>query len=205
MILSLSTGVPGNRRRTVPMIPTYTGSVIRRASSTSACTPCATPTPHEPSRAACSRKFCRSCWATPASRRPWTAMSTSPRSRWTRLCGNLKPTVLRNPSLLKKWCKNGTVSKGPGPQTVANTGFFKARYVYMKLGIVGLPNVGKVNAVQRHHQRRSRKRQLPLLHHRAQRGHGGRAGCSGWTSWRRCISPTKRPPPSSNLWTLRAW
>lgn len=137
VILSLSTGVPGNRRRTVPMIPTYTGSVIRRASSISACTPCATPTPHEPSKAACSRKFCRSCWATPASRRPWTATFTSPRSRWTRLCGNLKPTVLRNPGLLKKWCKNGTVPKGPDPQTVANTGFFKVRYVYMKLGIVG--------------------------------------------------------------------
>ena len=36
----------------------------------------------------------------------------------------------------------------------------------MKLGIVGLPNVGKEHPVQRHYQRRRGERQLPLLHHR---------------------------------------
>jgi cell division protease FtsH len=35
---------------------------------------------------------------------------------------------------------------------------------------------GQIYAFQRHHQRRSRSRELPLLHHRAQRGHGHRAG-----------------------------
>ena len=67
----------------------------------------------------------------------------------------------------------------------------------MKLGIVGLPNVGKstlFNAItnagaesanypfctidpNRHHQRRCGERQLPLLHHRPQRGHRSRPRC----------------------------
>ena len=42
-ILSLSTGVPGNRQRTVPMIPTYISSAMKQGSNTFVCTPCDIP------------------------------------------------------------------------------------------------------------------------------------------------------------------
>ena len=44
----------------------------------------------------------------------------------------------------------------------------------MKLGVVGLPNVGKSTLFQCDHARGRRSRKLPLLHHRTQRGRGGR-------------------------------
>ena len=45
VILSLSTGVPGNRRKTVPMIPTFTSYATKQESGDSVCTLYAIPTP----------------------------------------------------------------------------------------------------------------------------------------------------------------
>ena len=42
----------------------------------------------------------------------------------------------------------------------------------MKLGIIGLPNVGKKHPFQRHNKSRCRGGQLSVLHHRAKRGRG---------------------------------
>ena len=42
----------------------------------------------------------------------------------------------------------------------------------MKLGIVGLPNVGKVYLVQRNYAGGRGKRKLSVLHHRPERRHG---------------------------------
>ena len=39
----------------------------------------------------------------------------------------------------------------------------------MRLGIVGLPNVGKSTLIQRYYKGRSRRGQLSVLHHRAGR------------------------------------
>ena len=46
----------------------------------------------------------------------------------------------------------------------------------MKLGVVGYAERGQEHAVQRHHLRGCAGGELPLLHHRAEHGRGGRAG-----------------------------
>ena len=42
-----------------------------------------------------------------------------------------------------KWRKNGVAAKTLKRKNLVNTAFFKEMWRYMKLGIVGLPNVGK--------------------------------------------------------------
>ena len=64
VILSLSTGVPGNRRKTVPMIPTFTSYATKRELKNSVCTLYAIPTPRERLNAACSPRFFKSCLVT---------------------------------------------------------------------------------------------------------------------------------------------
>lgn len=76
VILSLSTGVPGKRRKTVPMIPTFTSYATKQELKNSVCTLCATPTPQERLNAAYSPKCCKSCLVMPVSRLRWTDMST---------------------------------------------------------------------------------------------------------------------------------
>lgn len=70
-----STGAPGNLPRTVPTTRTCISFAMKPASSGFACTPFAIPMPPGPSKAACSRRSCKSSWATGASRPPWIAMS----------------------------------------------------------------------------------------------------------------------------------
>ena len=74
VILFLSTGVPGNQRRTVPMIPTYISSATKQGSNTFVCTPCATPMQRVQSKAGCSPRCCKSCWVMPASKQQWIGM-----------------------------------------------------------------------------------------------------------------------------------
>ncbi len=74
VILSLSTGVPGNRRKTVPMIPTFTSYVTKQELKNSVCTPCDIPTLQEQSKAVCSRRCCKNCWVMPASKQQWIGM-----------------------------------------------------------------------------------------------------------------------------------
>ena len=74
VILSLSTGVPGNRRKTVPMIPTFTSYATKRELKNSVCTLYAIPTPREQSKAVCSRRCCKNCWVMPASKQQWIGM-----------------------------------------------------------------------------------------------------------------------------------
>lgn len=69
--LVLSTGVPGNRQRTVPMIPTFTNCAMRQESGDSVCTLCATPMQRVQSKAGCSQKCCKNCSVMPASKRRW--------------------------------------------------------------------------------------------------------------------------------------
>ena len=64
----------------------------------------------------------------------------------------------------------------------------------MKLGIVGLPNVGKSHAVQRHYQRGRGSGQLSVLHHRPERRHGGRAGRAAGLAARSMYQPKKYTP-----------
>ena len=74
VILSLSTGVPGNRRKTVPMIPTFTSYATKQESGDSVCTLCATPMQRVQSKAECSQKCCKNCSVMPASKRRWIGM-----------------------------------------------------------------------------------------------------------------------------------
>ena len=55
-------------------VTTYISSATKRGSSTFVCTPCDIPTPQERLNAVCSRRCCKSCWVTPASKRRWIAM-----------------------------------------------------------------------------------------------------------------------------------
>ena len=73
-ILSLSTGEQESQRRTVPMIPTYISSAMKRGSNTFVCTPCATPMLQERLKAVCSRRCCKSCWVMPAAKQQWSGM-----------------------------------------------------------------------------------------------------------------------------------
>lgn len=74
VILSLSTGVPGNRRKTVPMIPTFTSYATKQELKNSVCTLYAIPTPQEQSKAGCSRRCCKNCWVMPALKQQWIGM-----------------------------------------------------------------------------------------------------------------------------------
>ena len=56
VVLSLSTGVPGNRRKTVPMIPTFTSYATKQELKNSVCTLYATPMQCVQSKAGCSQK-----------------------------------------------------------------------------------------------------------------------------------------------------
>ena len=56
----------------------------------------------------------------------------------------------------------------------------------MKLGIIGLPNVGKKHPFQRHNKSRCRGGQLSVLHHRAKRGRGVTVPDEGSKSSTRC-------------------
>lgn len=67
---------PGCRTRTVPMTRIYTSCANPLALRPSPCTPSVTPMPPGPLRAVCSRKSCKSCWAIPAYRPPWTPTYT---------------------------------------------------------------------------------------------------------------------------------
>ena len=89
VILSLSTGVPGNRRKTVPMIPTFTSYVTKQELKNSVCTLYAIPTPQERLNAAYSRRCCKNCLVTQVSKQRWTDTSMSHLNPWIRLCGNL--------------------------------------------------------------------------------------------------------------------
>ena len=65
-----------------------------------------------------------------------------------------------------------------------------------KMGIVGLPNVGKstlFNALTK--TASGAGGQLSVLHHRAQRGRGGRCPTRGWKSWRRLPSRNRSSRP----------
>ena len=64
VILSLSTGIPGNRRKTVPMIPTFTSYVTKQELNDSVCTLYAIPTPQERLNAVYSPRCCKSCLVT---------------------------------------------------------------------------------------------------------------------------------------------
>lgn len=74
VILSLSTGEQESRRKTVPMIPTFTSYATKQESGDSACTHCATPMQRVQSKAGCSRRCCKSCWVMPASKQQWIGM-----------------------------------------------------------------------------------------------------------------------------------
>ena len=67
----------------------------------------------------------------------------------------------------------------------------------MKLGIVGLPNVGKstlFNAITSTKNAAAENYPFCTI--------APNSRTSGWTSWLRSGRPTKRPPPSWSSWTL---
>ena len=67
-------GLTWDRRRTVPMIPTYISSAMKQGSNTFVCTPCDIPMLQEQSKAVCSRRCCKNCWVMPASKQQWIGM-----------------------------------------------------------------------------------------------------------------------------------
>ena len=75
---------------------------------------------------------------------------------------------------MRKWRKNGVSQTRRIPEALENQDILRRAKNY-EIRYRGAAQRGKVHSVQRHHQRRCRERQLPLLHHRTQRGHGGRA------------------------------
>lgn len=125
VILSLSTGVPGNRRRTVPMAPTFTSYATKQELKSSVCTLCAILTQQERLKAVCSQRFFKSCWVMRALKQRWTGTSASHLNLWIRLCGNLNQIGYPRYTHTRKWCKNGVTPKAANPETLANTGFFK--------------------------------------------------------------------------------
>ena len=74
----------------------------------------------------------------------------------------------------------------------------------MKLGIVGLPNVGKSTLFNAITNAGAESANYPFCTIEPNVGMVA-VPDARLDKLRRCISPTKRPPPSSNLWTLRAW
>ena len=65
----------GEPAKTVPMIPTSISFAMKRGSTAFVCTRCATPMQPVRLKAECSRKCCKSCWDTPASKPQWIGMS----------------------------------------------------------------------------------------------------------------------------------
>jgi hypothetical protein len=75
---------------------------------------------------------------------------------------------------------------------------------FMKLGIVGLPNVGKIYSVQRHHQRRRRVANYPFC--TIEPNVGMVTVPDERLDWlAEMYSPKKETPPSSNSWISRVW
>ena len=70
----------------------------------------------------------------------------------------------------------------------------------MKLGIVGLPNVGKSTLFNAITNAGAESANYPFC---TIEPNVGMVLCrmQGLISWRRCTSPIKRPLPSSSLWT----
>ena len=125
VILFLSTGVPGNRQRTVPMIPTFTSYVTKQELKNSVCTLYAILTPRERLNAVCSRRCFKSCWVTRALKQRWTDTSMSQRKRWIKLCSNFRLTGLSAYKSTRKWRENGVKPEAPNAEALDNTGFFK--------------------------------------------------------------------------------
>ena len=74
VFINWRTGEQENRRRTVPMIPTYISSATKQGSNTFVCTLYAILMPRERLKAVCSRRCCKSCWVMPASKQQWISM-----------------------------------------------------------------------------------------------------------------------------------
>ena len=75
----------------------------------------------------------------------------------------------------------------------------------MKLGVVGLPNVGKSTLFNAITNGGRGSGELSVLHHRAEHGRGGRAGRAAGRSLPRCIIRRRRPRRSSSLSISRVW
>ena len=76
----------------------------------------------------------------------------------------------------------------------------------VRIGIVGLPNAGKIDALQRADPCRRRRRQLPVHDHRAERGGGHRprrapdGRSRAWSARARCC-PRRSSSPTSPGWS----
>ena len=85
VILSLSTIAPERRRRTALMMPICTSSATKQGSNNFVCTRSVTPMRPVPSKAECSRRCCKNCWSTPASKQPWIGTFTRRTKLWIKL------------------------------------------------------------------------------------------------------------------------
>ena len=103
-ILSLSTGVPGNRQRTVPMMPTFISYATKQKLKNSVCTLCATPMQRVQSKAECSPKCCKNYSVMPASKQQWIGMFMSQTIRWSMPWRSFRRWETRRPELVPNWC-----------------------------------------------------------------------------------------------------
>ena len=76
---------------------------------------------------------------------------------------------------MRKWRKNGVTAKTPKRRKPLKIKENRRRMSIYEIRYRRTAECRQVHSLQRDHQRGRGKRQLPLLHHRAERRHGGRS------------------------------